>query len=337
MENFFIDYRDPIFGLIVLMSIAFIIALFSYVWGVFSTKDKESKLEEFITKFNSKGGSKSRETLKTLETETLVLLADIYTKSGDFDSAIETYTIANQSTKNKKEKDLILTNLGVVYYEAGFYKKAENIFLEIIKFNPRNQEALKHLSVIYEKLKMYESELEVLEVLKEQGVTTELSTAYIKAQMIADDASLPFNKKIKEILKTSGELELINRFILELFIRHKEPLSGIKNFPSLKNAIDIVWHLKESVNLKDSEYKAVFFAKGLSDAEAQSSFFEINALSAMRKGGFMDGDLSFKYLCSNCKTTFPYHFYRCPKCYTLDKTEILPKIIRRDDEINMPF
>lgn len=337
MENFFVDYRDPIFGLIILIGVAFIIAFISYGWGIFSTKDEETKLEEFVKKFDSKQDLSNKEILKNLDTDTALLFATVFTKSGDFENAINVYLSVLEKVETKKEKDVVLVNLGKVYFEAGFYKKAEDIFLEVVKFNPRNQISLKFLSVIYEKLKMNKNELEVLDSLKEQGVDIESSIVFVKAQIIANDSSLVFSKKIKEIRKISRHLEFIDRFILELFIKHKEPLSKIDRFPNLNSAIDIVWHLNEPVNLKDKEYKALFYAKGLNSEYEKSSFFEINALSAMRKDDFKEADLSFKYICNKCKSSYPYHFYRCPKCYSLDSTKILPKIIRRDDEISLPF
>ena len=339
MESFFIDYRDPIFGLIILIAVAFIVAFSSYVWAIFSKKDEETKLKNFISKFEDSNSlsQKHIDLLKSinLDIDTFSALGLVFTKTGDFSRAINIYLIALEQAKTKAQKNFILLNLAKAYFEAGFLKKAENVFLQILKFNPRNEEALRLLSVIYEKLKMYDEELDTLDALKEQGVDVDENLALIKAQIIANDNSLKFDKKIKEISKI--EFDFTKRFILELFIKTNEPLSKIKKFPPLKNVVDIIWFLNEPVNLKDDEYKALFYAKSLTNEFKQSSFFEINAISAMRNSGFFEADLSFKFMCSKCKNSFPSFFYRCPVCYTLNSIQILPKIIRKDNEANLTF
>ncbi|PSM53099.1 hypothetical protein CBLAS_1820 [Campylobacter blaseri] len=341
MENFFIDYRDPIFGLIILISAALIVAIFSYIWGVFSLKDKNETIEKFIKKFNTINGL-SKEHIELLESidiepKTLGILATTFKNSGDFEKAINIYTIALNKTNDKKEKEYFLTELGKVFFKAGFLQKSEDIFLQALSLGARNIDALKFLNVIYEKLKLYDKELEVLDALKEQGLNTDESTAFVKAQMIANDNSLSFDKKIKEIMKFSSHFNFVSRFIIELFIKNNEPLSKLKKFPPLKECIDIIWHLDECVNAKDKEYKALFFAKNLINEYEKSSFFEIEAISAMRKSGFFDANLNFKYICSECRNNLPSFFYRCPICYSLQSAKIVPKLIRKDDEINMPF
>ena len=128
MESFFIDYRDPIFGLIILIAVAFVVAFSSYVWAIFSKKDEETKLKNFISKFEDSNSlsQKHIDLLKSinLDIDTFSALGLVFTKTGDFSRA-------------------------KAYFEAGFLKKAENVFLQILKFNPRNEEALRLLSVIY--------------------------------------------------------------------------------------------------------------------------------------------------------------------------------------------
>lgn len=340
MENFFLDYRDPIFGIIVFILAGLIIAIFSYLWSVFSKKEEASKIEKFIQKFDlNKGlGTRYQELLKSsdIAIDGLVVLANVFSRSGDFDKAINVYLIALQKDKNsKKDKEFILTELGKIYFSAGFLKKSEQTLLQSIELSPRNEVALKYLSVIYERLKLFDKELEVLDALKEQGIDTTKSEAFTKALIISNDTTLSFDKKIKAISNLNSPQTL--RLILELFIKNNEPLSKIKKFPPLSDVIDIIWHLKQSINLKDDEYKALFYAKNLSSEYVKSSFFEIEAISMMRNSGYFGADLNFKYICPSCKSSLPAYFYRCPMCYSLDDTIIIPQLIRRDDEINIPF
>lgn len=342
MENFFIDYRDPIFGIIVFISAGLIISVFSYLWGIFSKKEEANKIEKFIQKFDLNKGlsQKYQEILKSggIGLDGFMILANVFSKSGDFDKAISVYIIALEDTEarnNKKDKQFILTELGKVYFNAGFLKKAEAVLLKSIELSPRNEVALKYLSVIYERLKFFEQELTVLDALKEQGIDTQKSEMFVRALMISNDNTLDFDKKVKAILKLDSPQAL--RFILELFIKHNKPLSNIKKFPPLSDVIDIAWHLKESINLKDSEYKALFYARNLSSEYEKSSFFEIEAISMMRNSGYFGADLNFKYICPSCKNSLPSYFYRCPICYSLETTQIIPRLTKKNDEINMPF
>lgn len=341
MENFFIEYRDPIFGLIVLISIILLIAVLSYFWGVFSKKDEKHNLEKFIKKFESSNGlsDEHKNMLQALDigADSLSLLAMVFVKSGDFEKAIHVYLIALEKANNKKEREFILTNLGKVYFKAGFLQRSNDIFLEALKLGPRNEDALKHLTVIYEKLRSYKDELSVLDSLHEQGVDTKTSIAFVKAQIISNDRTLSFKEKIDGILEFKDYFPQSARMALELYVKNKEPLDEFKHFPPLSLCMDIIWQLKEAVNLQDNEYGALFYAKGFSDEYKKSEIFEINALSAMRMANFKGADLSFSYLCGECKSTIPLFFYRCPVCYALKSAHIISSITEENSEISMPF
>ncbi|EFP0986121.1 hypothetical protein HPX14_001820, partial [Campylobacter jejuni] len=51
MDFFFVEYRDPLVGLIILTILVFIVAVANYIWKIFANKDEEQKLEKFIKKF----------------------------------------------------------------------------------------------------------------------------------------------------------------------------------------------------------------------------------------------------------------------------------------------
>ena len=134
LENFFLEHRDPLFGLIVLITVILMVAILNYVWGVFSKKDDNEKIEKFIKKFESVRTLNERhlELLRNLDinSDNLVLLASMLEKNGDFEKAIAMYLIALEKTKLNKEKIYILTNLGKMYFKAGFLKRSEETLLE---------------------------------------------------------------------------------------------------------------------------------------------------------------------------------------------------------------
>lgn len=341
MENFFIEYRDPIFSVIILVSIILIISILNYIWGIFSTNNEKEKIEKFIKKFELRDTLSLEHTnfLRTLDigSEYLGILANIFAKSGDFEKAINTYLIALEKSKNKKEKEFILTNLGKIYFKAGFLQKANDVFFSALKLSPRNEEALKFLMVSYERLRLYKDELDVLDALKELGCEVEANEAYVKILTILQDKNMNFNDKVKEILKFKDKTKYSLRMLLEFYIRENKDLNDFKYFPHLNDCIDIIYFQNKALNQNDKNYKALAYAKGLSDEECGSDIFEINALCAMKKSNFKDARLNFKYICKECKNTIPLFFYRCPMCHSLESIYIISSISKDNNETNFTF
>lgn len=339
MEVFFLEHRDPIFGLIIFISIALLIAVLSYVWGVFNSKDDKNSVEKFIKKFDSLKtlDKNSIELIQNLDYATFDLLAGIFAKSGDFEKAITIYLVALEKIKDKKERVEILNNLGCVYLKMGALQKAMEIFLQSLQTTPRNQKALINLSVIYEKLKMFNKQLEVLDALKELGFGADEAIIYTKINMISNDNSLNFNQKVEKILEFKDKFRLSKRIIFELFIKHKEPLDNLKVFPQIDDCIDLVWNLNTQINTTDPEYKAVYGAKN--GLKSNSKFFDIRAFGVLKGAGVNDAGISFEYTCQKCKNSFPMFFYRCPMCHSLETIQIAPKIeqIASNDETNISF
>ncbi|MFP4333633.1 MAG: tetratricopeptide repeat protein, partial [Campylobacterales bacterium] len=51
MDGFFIEYRDPLFGIILFFTIVFIISLSSILWRMYSTRKNEKNLRKFVKRF----------------------------------------------------------------------------------------------------------------------------------------------------------------------------------------------------------------------------------------------------------------------------------------------
>ncbi|AII15444.1 hypothetical protein CIG1485E_1628 [Campylobacter iguaniorum] len=339
MDFFFVGYRDPIFGVIVLFGVLLLVAVLSYVWGILGAKDEKHNIEKFVKKFEKTTGLSDEHKKLLLElgidVSSLGILASTFSKSGDFDKAISVYLIALSKVKDKKQREFLLVNLGKIYLKAGFLKRASDVFLEALKLSPRNDEALRFLSVVYEKLKMYENCLEALDALDEQGAEVGAEVAYTKALIVCSQ-KMEFAKKIDEILKLSSEFPLLKRVALEQFIKNHEPLSGLKEFPSLNQSIDTVFWLNEAVNLGDDEFKALFKAKGLIDDEVEIKDFNLSVLNSAKKSG-INATLSFNFFCNECKTTYPLFFYRCPNCARLGSVKISTQVTKESSENDMPF
>lgn len=339
MDLFFVGYRDPIFGLIVLFGVLLLVAILSYAWGIFSKKDETHSIEKFIKKFEASSGlsEKHKKMLLSMDIDvnSLGVLALTFSKSGDFDKSISVYLVALEKTVEKKQREFLLTSLGKIYIKAGFLKRASEVFLEAIKLSPRNHEALRYLNVVYEKLKMHKESLEVLDALSEQGTLTLADVAYTKALIVINSAS-NFKYKIDQILELSNEFGLLKRLTLEQFIKNKISLNELEKFPPLNECFDIIFHLDNAVNIDDELFKELFVSKGMLNLDIKINDFNLALLKSARDKG-LNATLCFKYVCRECKNNYPLFFYRCPNCARLGSVSILSEITRDDSENSMSF
>lgn len=364
LEGFYLDEKDPIFGIIIFIGILLLISVLSYIWGIFAKKDEQNKIENFIKKFNEFGGLEEKyiEILDSIDDiEIYGVLAEIFTKNGDFSKAINVYLIALKNVKSRKQKEQILTRLGMTYFKAGFLARADETLLRALELSPRNEKALAILSVIYEQLRAFKKELEVLDALRELGSDVKDAEIYAKIKIIWLNNSLNKSEKIAQILPFCTIFQPAKRIVLEIYLNDylDENLDELLlNLPDIRDFIDLLWYHADffaKLNLEQinkqilEQIRAVLSAKFAenSDEEVQisnqqsqifkSDFFEINALNSMKNSGFNSADLSFKYVCKHCKNVFPSYFYRCPVCYELKSCLISPQIMEKEDEISQTF
>ncbi|WP_086268783.1 tetratricopeptide repeat protein [Campylobacter sp. P0103] len=335
MDFFFIEYRDPIFGLIVLFSVLLLVAIFSYFWGVFSLKDQKNSIDKFVNKFQSQSNldQKYQDMLIRLDIDSgsLNALAGIFARSGEFNKAIAIYLIALQKAITKSQKELIFLNLGKAYLKAGFMQRSIEVFLEAIKISPKNIDALSHLGLGFEKLRLHDKSLEVLDVLQEQGVDVAQEIAYTKALKLKN-SQMEFEEKVAKMAKFANDFKLVSRMILELFIINGKDVNLINIKPDLAHCLDILY-LNDGV-LDDDEYKELYGAKGLNNA--QITDFNLNLLKVARDNN-LNATLSFSYICKECKGSYPLFFYRCNHCARLGSCAIIPNVIKESDENSISF
>ncbi|WP_086224963.1 tetratricopeptide repeat protein [Campylobacter devanensis] len=335
MDFFFIEYRDPIFGLIVLFSVLLLVAIFSYFWGVFSLKDQKNSIDKFVNKFQSQSNldQKYQDMLIRLDIDSgsLNALAGIFARSGEFNKAIAIYLIALQKAITKSQKELIFLNLGKAYLKAGFMQRSIEVFLEAIKISPKNIDALSHLGLGFEKLRLHDKSLEVLDALQEQGVDVAQEIAYTKALKLKN-SQMEFEQKVAKMAKFANDFKLVSRMILELFIINGKDVNLINIKPDLAHCLDILY-LNDGV-LDGDEYKELYSAKGLNNA--QISDFNLNLLKVARDNN-LNATLSFSYICKECKGSYPLFFYRCNHCARLGSCAIIPNVIKDSDENSISF
>lgn len=345
MNSFFIEYRDPMFGIIILFAVIFIISFANYWWGVFKSKEEKDSIEKFVKKFEIISDEKEYKKLlqdSNIPIESLALLADAYGKSGDYEKSINIYLVALKRVKGKDKKEYILSSLGKIYFKAGFLRRGADIFLESLRLHPRNEESLKYLTVVYERLKEYDKAIEVLDALEELGAGVKRQKLYIECLQVSEDSKISNAKKQEKLREISKKEKFLQRKYFEFMQQNRLDITKELDSFDFKNFTDLLWFSDEKwldlSNFAKQIPRQIAMAKGLIDyEEIKDGIFAFNVLGALRKEGSVKADLSFRYMCSECKNVYPLYFYRCPNCLSIGNAKIQSDIVKVNDEKNIPF
>ncbi len=334
------------FGIIILFSIVFIISFVNYWWGVFKSNEEKNSIEKFVKKFEIANNEEEYKKLlenSSIPVESLALLADAYGKGGDYEKAINIYLVALKRVKGKEKKQYLLSSLGKTYFMAGFLRRSSEVFLESLRLHPRNSESLKYLTVVYEKLKEYSRAIEVLDALDELGVDVKKQREYLKALEISSSTVLTNAQKVEKLKKLSLKEKFLERKYFEFALNNMISLSD-EEFLSFRHEkiLDLLWYMDDKYirlsEFEDHLLKQIVMAKGLREYEKlKNSIFEFDVLGILQTAKEVKGDISFHYMCQNCKRVFPLFFYRCPGCHEIDSVKIQMSVVKERDEKNIPF
>jgi len=326
---FFIEYRDPLFGIIVFFMMIFVITFVSYWYKKLKREDDKKSLVMFLQKFESKSIDKNLKAAiqsKLLADKSWILVADAYLVHGAFEKAIEIYKALLENQPSAVLKREVLFLLGKTYFKAGFLERSHTIFLEILKQYPRSPEVLKYLLLVYEKLHKYKDALDVIEPMQAQNIDTERDKSYVELLMIMQCSDMESREKSEKLLAIYSRGFHLQRVIFEYLFRVDAELAWKHlDLSRLESLVDILWRLdKESCNFdiisKSAFLSELYSAKGYITTSKTSSVFEFNVLIHLE--GKVDTTLGFEYLCTSCKTSSPFAFNRCMQCYTIDSLEV---------------
>ncbi|MCX6052256.1 MAG: tetratricopeptide repeat protein [Campylobacterales bacterium] len=339
MNTFFIEFRDPLFSIIIFFALVFIITFFSYWWGRYKRKEDYRHLDTFLKQFRSLPSQKELKGLITkgeLPEKSWLLLAHSYYKSGDYEKSIEIYNeMLKVGDKSNYKETMFL--LGRTYFRAGFLERAKNIFLEILKNNPRTPQALTYLLLVYEYMKDYNSALEVLDSLDELKKDILSDSAYIKSLAIINDIHMPINSKIENLLDIYKHTYQLTYLVYEYLFRVNPKVAwGNFNSANANLLTDVLWRLKkEDLDLdiirQNGYLSELYTARGDVDFATKSSIFEFDVLINLKKE--CCASLNFEYICNNCKQVYPFGFSRCSNCHSINTQSIesiLSKNYQRD-------
>jgi len=339
MNLFFIEFRDPLLGIIIFFVLIFVITFFSYWWSTFRKNKDYRHLDRFLRQFRSLPSQKELKVLiksGELSEKSWLLLAQSYSKNGNYEKSIEIYNeILKVGSKQNYRDTLFL--LGRTYFKAGFLERAKQIFLEILKNNPRTPQALDYLLLVYEHMREYALALEVSESLDELNRDITNDVAYLKSLSILNDVKTSNDVKATSLLKIYRANHQLTYMVFEYLFR-VDPKLAWNNFDSSKSELltDILWQ----VNPKDLDLdiitqngylRELYTARGDIELASKSSVFEFDVLINLKNRA--NATLSFEYICDNCKQVYPFAFSRCSHCHSIDTSRVefsLSKDYHRD-------
>lgn len=308
-------YRDPMLGLLVLVALIFMVALVHYFWRNFASKSQERGLEGFIKKFDFEDEHKDLLRTPALSPENLHFLASIFTKSGEFEKAIQIYLIALEKTHDKDEQELVFVDLAELYFKAGFLQKSAEVLLNALNLRPRNEKALKLLKIVYLRLKKYDEVLQSLDALFELGFEVRQERTFIELMKIINLNLNSPNLAQKIEPKLYENNDFAKRYLLERSI--------LKAHAKFELVLDLLYKQKEAIFLDDDAYFELFCAMNLTQKRENYIFKnqKLKMLEILNEAKFPT-KLKFSYVCKHCKNQMPIFFYHCPLCYEFGGCEI---------------
>lgn len=346
MNSLFIEFRDPLFGIIIFFSLIFVIALFSYWWGRFKRKEDSRYLNSFLDVFNSAPTEQELKSLintNVISDKAALIMAQTFYQNGDYEKCIEIYLIMLEVQKDPNEKKEILYLLGQTYFKAGFLERAQEIFLQILKQFPRTPKALRYLLIIYEKMHQFDKALEILEPLDELGVDNTKDRIYLQAVSIIRSAQYGVDEKAHLLLELYQKYHLLSYLIFEYLFRFTPALAW-KNLDlgQAERIADILWNAREAeANLdiitSNSYLRELFSAKGTVHLAQESTVFEFDVLIKLNRADQSGATLQFDYLCGECKQIYPFSFHRCPNCQSIDSVVTEALLTKDHFEANNSF
>ena len=339
MNTFFIEFRDPLFGIIIFFALIFIITFFSYWWSRFRKKEDHRHLDRFLRQFRSLPSKSELKVLITkgdISEKSWLLLAHSYVKNGDFEKSIEIYNELLKVGDKSNYRDTLFL-LGRTYFKAGFLERAKEIFLKILQNNPRTPQALHYLLLVYEHMREYSMALDVLEPLDELQKDIQSDSVYLKLLALLNDTDISVETKVERLIDGYKQNHQLSHMVFEYLFRANPKLAW-ENFDSSKSEIltDILWQVdKKDLNLdiitQNGYLRELYTARGDVSLAVGSSVFELDVLINLNKN--VSATLSFEYICDSCKQVYPFAFNRCTSCHSIDTSRIelsLSKDYHRD-------
>lgn len=343
MDTFFIEFRDPLFGIIVFFILLFILSFLSYWWGRHKTAKGHRDLESFLGRFESlEDENRLRDQVQTnaLSNESWLMLSHSFEVQGNFEKSVEIYhALLSKNRETTFQKDVLLL-LGKNYFKAGFLERSRQTFLQIVQNHPRSAQALHYLVLIYEQLQQYDKALEVMESLMEIAPDALSEQLYLECRLLLSDPAVGIDEKASRLIELYQTHRKLGYLIFEWLFTYRPALAWQYFDQSLSTRLtDILWRLRDDnldldIIANNTYLRELFTAKGSVSLAEGSSVFELDVLIALRKCGEGKAAMQFEYTCDECKQISFLPFHRCPHCHAIDTVNVIMNLSRERYEEN---
>ena len=340
LENLLPDYRDPLTGIIIIVTFIFLTSFLTYTFSKYKERQSRSEYRKLLKRFEL-GTLKEEDYIHLYSTynlpfDSILLLASSFLHQGKYDKAISIYLTLLDLIKEPVKKEELLEYLGSAYFKSGMLQRSRDIYLKILKFSPRNKVALQHLLLIFQSLQEFHRAKDVIESLEELDEDLLKEKVYLNILKILNDPVLSYEKKSQKLLKKYLKDNIVERLVVDYLVKYNKELfwENVEKF-HLMQIIDILWYLDfedidwEKVN-KITLLKEIYNAKGyILDDITNSEQFELNTLIAIKHSPVKcEVDLNFDFICRKCKKNHPVYESRCPHCQEPLAFKVEPKLAK---------
>lgn len=336
-ESEVINFRDPLFGIVVIFLFIFIASFLTYTYGLYKEKIARREYRKLLKRFEL-GTLKEDDYIHLYKTynlpfDSIILLASSFLHKGQYNKAISVYLALLEHVQERVKKEELLEHLGNAYFKSGLLQRSKEIYLKILKFSPRNKVALNHLLLIFQSLKDFEKAEEILDVLDELGTDVIKEKIYINVLKTINDPFSSFETKSIQLYNNFKINRSLQRVVADFLVKFNKKLfwEHIGDFDP-KKIIDLLWYFDfddiDFDKVQQNDYlQEIYTAKGYIDTKSTSSNFELAILISVRNSSSkVDVNLSFEFICGKCKKSHPIYESRCPHCHEILTFNVTPKL-----------
>ena len=328
MDNIALEYRDPLFGIILIVALIFVISFFTYYYSIYKERNARKDYRKLSLRFEL-GKLKEEDYVHLYKTynlpfDSILLLASSFLHKGDYNKAISVYLTLLEHVNDRVKKEELLELLGTTYFKGGFLQRSKEIFLRILKFSSRNKNALLYLLLINEKLKDFKKAKEITFSLEELDKDMTRVKIYLDSLIILNDSVLSYEKRTELLYEIFKENKIIERIFACFLIQFNKTFfwEHVREFDCSK-FMDVMWYQNiNDINLdkviENDFLTELYNAKGYLNTLKHSKDFDFDILILINQHEHnINASLDFEFICSSCKHSHPMFDTRCPHCHNI--------------------
>lgn len=328
MDNIVLEYRDPLFGIILIVALIFVISFFTYYYSIYKERNARKDYRKLSLRFEL-GKLKEEDYVHLYKTynlpfDSILLLASSFLHKGDYNKAISVYLTLLEHVNDRVKKEELLELLGTTYFKGGFLQRSKEIFLRILKFSSQNKNALLYLLLINEKLKDFKKAKEITFSLEELDKDMTRDKIYLDSLIVLNDSVLSYERRTELLYDIFKENKIIERIFACFLIQFNKTFfwDHISEFDCRK-FIDVMWYQNiKDINLEkvlENEFLTELYnAKGYLNTLKHSKDFDLDILILINQHEHnINASLDFEFICSSCKHSHPMFDTRCPHCHSI--------------------